>query len=443
MNFSFTRFWLFPLFSVIAVLFFEGNVAFAKIPRSWLQEDDSEIHFFGVGLPFDGTAKIAHDAENSGVGEDLDRILRTGDSVLSFKGNEKLAGNKSQRPWYLQSIKTELGIEASGEIGLLGIEGEAAMELIWMRTPESIKKLQAEAGDLPPSPASASIEENTVALDTSMSPQQVSNKVDSVIQYLGKTKQVKHLDRVRSQLLSQAQELQGWVGQFEQVPDDIPWKPYKYQVELFIQGEGMVLPALEVGGVARIRLEWTLSKKSKPRVSVAEAATSSKNVIAPVMTALATDLETLKSLSSESDYYSLIAVKVGLGIGASGDIGIAEGKGTLIGSVFLRPDRKKVKPFQAEYSLNDGGHYGIPRDRFRSGLLKAAQMTQYVANSAERHERKEEALKPSRMFELGAIEVELALTLEGSTFLPSISKHAVMELFLMKKSRINQGASGG
>lgn len=442
MNSPFNRI-CFSFFLAAVFLFLEGNVAFAKIPRSWLQEEDSEIHFFGVGLPFDGMAKISNDAETAGAGEDLDRILRTGDSVLSFKGNEKIRANKGQRPWYLQSIKTELGIEASGEIGLLGIEGEAAMELIWMRTPESIKKLQAELGYGPPSPATASVEENTVALDTSMSPQQVTQKVDSVIQFLGKSNQVKHLDRVRTQLLTRAQELQGWVGQFEQVPDDIPWKPYKYQVELFIQGEGMVLPALEVGGVARIRLEWSLSKKSKPRISVAEAEPSSKNVIVPMMTALSTDLETLKALNSENDYFSLIAVKVGLGIGASGDIGIAEGKGTLIGSVFLKPDRKKAKPLQAEYSLNDGGSYGIPRDRFRRGLLKAIQMTQYISNSAERHERKEEALKPYRAFELGAIEVELALSLEGSTFLPSISKHAVMELFLMKQSRINQNASGG
>lgn len=448
------------ILSMMSVLpFFVTSTVFAKVPTSWLNGDDhssrySGIQLFGVGIPSSTVATVASDAEKSGVGNDIDRILTTGDSILSFKGSQKVSDSsnsssnfKVNRPWYLQSIKTEVGIEGSGEIGLLGVEGEAALELIWMRTSESIKRLQAEAGMTPPLSAAPPVTEDqgTVSLSTSMSHKEVTKKIDGIVEYLGQNHKVSNLGKLRSQLLVRTQELQGWVGQFEQIPDDFFWKPYKYQVELFVQGEGTVVPAVEVGVVARVRLEWTLSRKSVSQNLNGVVTASSQNALTPMLRSLAEDLVTLDNLSSEENPYPLIAVKVGLGVGASGDIGIAEGKGTLIGSVFLKPNRKRVTivgaeaPLQA--SVEDANHYGIPRDKFRMGLIKAAEMTRFIAKTAEKHELKADESKKQREFELGAIEVELALTLEGGTFLPSISKNAVMELFLMKKSRMGQGGS--
>jgi|GEM_PF-3429071 len=448
------------ILTMMSVLsFFVSPTVFAKVPTSWLKGDDdssrySGIQLFGVGIPSSNVATVVSDAEKSGVGEDLDRILTTGDSILSFKGSQKVSdslnsssNSKVKRPWYLQSIKTELAIEGSGEIGLLGIEGEAALELIWMRTPEAIKRLQVDAGMiLPLSVAPPVVEDQgTVLLSTSMSHQEVTKKIDGIVEYLGQNRKVSNLGKLRSQLLVRTQELQGWVGQFEQMPDDFLWKPYKYQVELFVQGEGVVVPAVEVGVVARVRLEWTLNRKSVPQNLNGVTVASAQGSLTPMLRSLAEDLVTLDNLSSEENPYPLIAVKVGLGVGASGDIGIAEGKGTLIGSVFLKPNRKKVTIVGAEApvqpSLDGANHYGIPREKFRIGLIKAAEMTRFIAKTAEKHEQKADASKKQREFELGAIEVELALNVEGGTFLPSISKNAVMELFLMKKSRMGQGGS--
>lgn len=424
------------VFCTVILCFLSGRLSWAKVPASWMQGEDSSIHLFGKQIPGLDSVQVAADAEQSGMEQDLNRIYRTGDAILSFKSKENASQSKIRRPWYLQSMKTELGIEASGEIGLLGIEGEAAIELIWMRTASSIKKLQSELKPQPlePIPTASSPNDSIASLSTSMTPEQVAQKVDDLVRSVGNGRKIDNPERLRHQLMQRTQELQGWVGQFEQFPDEAPWKPYKYQIELFIQADGMVVPAVEVGGLVRIRLEWTLTQKKKAKPS---------RQISTMLGALSEDLSALQDLNSDTNSYSLKALKIGLGIGASGDIGIAEGEGTLIGSVFLKPDPKYAliqsqKSFVGTQELTQP--YGMPRDKFRQGILKATEMSRYIARTADRHEQVQDQKNSDRMFELGAIEIELALTLEGGTFLPSITKNAVMEIFLMKKSR--QGLGG-
>jgi hypothetical protein len=344
-----------------------------------------------------------------------------------------VSGTKRERPWYLQSMKTEIGIEASGEIGFLGTEGEAAIELIWMRTPQSIRKLQEEAGMIGNSPAPApaiatlqnDIAEDTASFSSEMKPKQVSERIEAIVQYVGKTRNISNLDRLRNELLRRSQELHGWVGQLEQLPENLGWQPYKYQVQLYIKGEGMVVPTIEVGVVSRIRLEWSLvSRKNRMARDAASQSSFLENLIS--------DLQVLDSVESDSSMYSFTNIKAGLGVGAGGDIVIGEIEGSVLGSIFL----KRVKPAGKQPILAIDLPGKTPMQR---GLVKAAEISRYVLSQAEKHERAQDKNSPDRAFELGAIEVELEFSVEGGSFLPTVSKNAAMELFFTKKGRSGGG----
>ena len=108
------------LFSFLAAASWINLASAALVPQEWIKD---------VGPTYEKS-----------MNKDLNGLERDYDNLLDAKSTmlEKLAQEKSvkngKRKWFLQSVKSELGIEPVGKIGIVGVKGEAAVEMIWVRT---------------------------------------------------------------------------------------------------------------------------------------------------------------------------------------------------------------------------------------------------------------------------------------------------------------------
>jgi hypothetical protein len=446
------------LIIALFIFFGLGNFVFAKVPKSWISDQSQ----FGV---FNHTA-MTQAAENLNTEEDFNKLFNTGYSVIdpdSKAVEPMLFGNtkKKKKPWYLQSMKAELGIEAEGEIGLVGISGEAAVELIWTRTAYSLQKLQKKHFDsvsAEPLELETEGDTSTLTLETDMSTPAVTSQIDGLVDYVASTRKVSNLNLMRSQLLEKVLESQNMAIQTEQISANATWHPYKYQLELYVSAEGMVAPATMVGGVLRFRFEW----KVKPKV-IAEPTQVSKlwDDVSPI-------LDKIYMGRSTADDYRLVAVKLGLGFGMKGDIGIAEGKFSVKGSVFMKPNQTAMHQPRQLNQVDLLGSFDVPCDKmaglpnrgipffysdeklthgktistsipkmiFCKSMEKVAAVSGFITRAATKHERKRDLKKPNRNFELGHIELELEISVNGGAFLATVKKMAFAEIFFSKKNKL-------
>ncbi|MGZ3770882.1 MAG: hypothetical protein ACXVCP_12210 [Bdellovibrio sp.] len=423
-------------FAILFAVFSASQFAYSKVPASWIRsaaQAEEVSNFF------------AQKEQENTFGKDLNKMLKSTYSIISPSaeqkesyGLDKLEQKESKGPWYLASMKTEVGIEASGAIGLVGIEGEAAVEYIWTRTAQSIKNLQKKAYGSKTKPAANIVEngfggaEDNLELSTDMNQNQLAERVNNLVRYVNRSGKVKNISNLKQQLLKQVTIHLEYAQQLAFASDQMTWKPYKYQLEVFIQGSGQVVPTIQVGCVLRLRIEWTIKeKKFFTGVNVPKNFIASANFITGELS------RSLLDTGKNDNMFYFYGVKVGLGIGAEGDIGVAQLQAHSIASVFLKynPPNNFVGGTVATYSGREmiGG---LSANRWKSALKKAATMANYITEQSSVTEKRMDETRPFRDFELGAIEVELELSAEGVLLLPTVEGIAFMELFFNKKDRV-------
>jgi hypothetical protein len=374
---------------------------------------------------------------------------------------------RTRRPWYLQSLKAELGVESSGELGLLGLGGEGAVELIWTRNPVVVAKLVEESrknGRIHSSSAmqvkpfleateAAEFGESEAGevdgtFDTAMSAPDVERQVDEIVAGLsmhprqrGNDMRILDMSRVRRELLERVRLIQPALSMLASAPADWTWRPYKFQLELFVEAAGKVTPIVELGAVTRVRLEWNIT----PRSQVADAASDRLAGIAQ----LAREMELIANGNQRLNQpFRLAAFKAGIGFGGELDIAVAELKGHAIGSVFFKriakQDRWMSAPVESaplRFISGNGVAVAIPAEKFNRGIRRAAEIVSAITQRAARHEARQARAGRVRQFELGAIEVELALESEGGLFLPTVTKQASLELFFVRGGSLGSGSN--
>lgn len=419
------------------LVLFISESTYAKVPSSWIKKPNTKN-----AASFVAATSSDNETDNNTsntLGPDLSKLINSTYAVVSPSVEQKdefgltsLTQNKKQGPWYLASIKTELGIEAGGEIGLVGAEGEAAVEYIWMRTARSMQKLQKEHYEVSKknkqNTKPSQSESNTLYLSTDMPGSEVNKKIEDLVSHISQTKKVSGTAKMRSQLTQQVNLHQSLAQKVADNSPHLTWKPYKYQLELYIEASGAVHPAIDVGAVVRVRIEWSIiEKKSLIETSPADFA----NHIEMVTEELSANLHSSMGSSSQFDLYG---IKMGLGLGVGGDLDLVSANAHAIASVFLKynPPRP-YKPNQLHFASNEVVKE-ISVDRWRRGIRKASKMASYIIAQSSSDEKKMDETRPKRDFELGAIEVELELTAEGEFFLPTVKGIAFMELFFNKKN---------
>ncbi|MEE2743692.1 MAG: hypothetical protein VYD54_07260 [Bdellovibrionota bacterium] len=456
------------LFSFLAAVSWINLASAALVPQEWIKD---------VGPTYEKS-----------MNEDLNGLERDYDNLLDAKSTmlEKLAQEKSvkngKRKWFLQSVKSELGIEPVGKIGIVGVKGEAAVEMIWVRTQESINKLQNKyygpyRNNIESEEVSAGPKvDETVRLTSKMTQADFEKQIGPIVEASIRTGKVKNRQAFQRNLIQKMKEFQNMAIELERKPQERPWWPYKFQLALYAEASGKVLPYMSVGTGIRILLEWYRIEKevADPDDYLVKQNDRPLSQNAKFIYAMAKDFETLDELNVRSYKYGLDYIKVGVGLGVKGNIFVAKAKGGVIGSVFFKrdalgsqnksvslkepklddhfyiaaEDNSKNREYAYKHKLNvtplSGTEksfgedqqlalYKASREHFRNGLHKTIKMARFLSKGAVR--RAERLRRKGKMvhFDLKVLELELELYLRGGVGAVTLEGIGILELFLVKR----------
>lgn len=333
--------------------------------------------------------------------------------------------------WKLQSIKTELAIETEGTLGVMGVGGEAAVELVWLR-----KKSNASAPLMP-----AKLDEEVAAdaeevqISTEMSEEALKREIAPVVDLAMATGHIKKRSKLFRNLFDEALKFQKTARELESAPVLGPWYAYKYQLELFVNVEGDIL-FVEVGNSIRLRLEWFRLKKSNAPTVRPPFLAQELSPNAQFVSSIAADLAAMDKAPFENGF-RFNCMKVGVGTAVEGDLFFVEAEAEAIGSIFFKRDEvtapsleiPSVMPEVTEYKMSrKEGMVKIPRFSFRKGIEKAAAISHFFARNAQ--------TKEENGFELSVIETEFELYTNGGIGIVTVEGSAVLTLFVTRNVTI-------
>ncbi len=434
--------------AVILSVFAAATSASAGLPSEWTQGSAGKFGAVSavsgsLNKVLPGESREAALERRSVDANALEPYLNSGSAWIESQSvNATSASQKGKkRPWYLQSIKAELGVEAEGEIGFLGAEGEAAIELIWTRTRSSVQRLQKKKYGAKPGSQFAELaawdgtDAEAVPADLTLSSQSSVSEIESEMTRLASQvsahAKLENSSQLRSSLLKHVLQSREMILALSDTPDEWNWRPYKFQLQLFVQAEGHVSPIAVAGAVTRVRIEWNLV----PRKGSGAQGGSSKLA---GLSGLVRALDRLAAHNEDSQrLYQLQALKIGIGMGGELELGLAEAKGSFLGSVFLRREKKPTPQsfVVAPESVQLSGGSEIPYEKLQQGLGRVLRITDAITSKAELHELRRAQSGRERDFELYAIEVELEASTENGFVLASVAKTAAMEIFFVRTAK--------
>jgi hypothetical protein len=405
----------------------------AELPLSWVRSAAVE------GNSLDSEAARDFDVYLESV-DQLETALASSDDFASGDFDEGGQAKRSRarkarrsdlkprrKGWGLQSVKLELGVEASGKLGLVGVGGESAVELIWSRRKNakpvtegptgfaalsSSEPVGAEAGQSPGEFG----DEPALSLGSDASDAELDATVNDAAALLGRGGRVRGLDRFRRALRSKLLEARPLIAELAAAPESWDWAPYKVQLQLNVEAEGNIAPAVAAGVVSRLRIEWALRRSKTPLLAAS-----------PRLVPLERFVRGLSAVEplARRERFRLNAVKAGVGLGGELELGAVEAKGGVLFSVFLR--RALVRPMVLV------GLESSPPDRVSQTWLRAldkgARIAGGVTERAIRYVERRERRGRKPRFELKAVEVEIEVSAEGGAILASGSAKSAVELF--------------
>ncbi len=330
--------------------------------------------------------------------QDLKALENRFENIMNFQKsilNSDL--EKEDKKWKVQSILTELAVEAEGELGILGAGGEAAVELVWIKKQDPTRggrkalfqqEIEDEASDV-------------IGIHTEMTTQEIVQQFAPVMQIAKKSGVVSNLADMEKELTKYALSFQE-ISKAIEVSDDFKWYVYKYQLELYINSKGKVSPVASVGTKFRIRLEWWRLRNQAGTKNISAKARNNASFISTI----AKDLSLLDNVKTDNDFKINVA-KIGIGVGLEGNIFIAKTKGHVIGSLFFMKDEKEMKSSNLTLNSNyelDGKVF--KRESFQKGIKKAADIASVFTTLAGKEKQEDK-------FSLRVIELEFEIFTEG------------------------------
>jgi|GEM_PF-4893050 len=456
------------IYTLLMSLLISAGVSAARIPSAWITDTLEDPSF-------------NKSTEMLELEKEYDNILDAKSQLVERIATKKR--ERKNRKWYLQSIKSEIEIEHVGTIGIgafASAKVATAVEFIWNRTKESTKNLQQKYyGASDASPVDKSVEneingssdQDTIRFSSQTSTIDLEKEIEPLVEASFKSGKIKNKKLFKSRLLSKIGEYQEVLSDLDEMPNYTPWWVYKFQFDLYFDASGKVLPFLSVGTGIGLKLEWYRIRKKSSDKAVKEMSDNSKFIMA-----MAQDFETLDKLTlgkKNKAHYGLEYLKVGIGIGAKGQLGVAKLKGHLIGSAFFRRAKNSVNNKMRRVKLNNtfpiidaytpeklayakkhsiivepnissdksrigerirSGIYNASRENFRKGLKKAIKMAHFWSKIPLRRQAKRIARGKKQHFELKIIELELEVFLRGTIGVATVEGIGVLTLFLVKQS---------
>lgn len=433
----------------LVTITFVSKSIHAKLPLTWV----TEKHYQHELSDFIGPASSLN------THKDFHEMFELSNNIIEIKpSDKKRLGKKS--PWYLDSISTEFAAESTGNIGFLGAEGEAAIKLAWTRTQTSIDELKKKHGlTFNKSSRKNKSKEDFFELDSQISLNSLQDRIDSISTYIEKTKKVKNIFNFRSQFSNRIHQMQMLAQKFEKLPMAMHWRPTKLEVELSIDGSGMISPFIGIGTVLQLQIVWSLH----PHITndfdgIEDALTANKNFL---LKSLDAHLEKIFFRSHIDSLYQLEEVGISMGTDWEGNLGIASGEFASSGKLIFHrdapqntnllapidngicdsPHSKDLKFYYSHPLINNNKVYqsSLRLESICHGFNKISDISNFIVNQASKHEQRRDSTKKERTFELGEIELSYSIGLSGSFIIATVTEEASLSLLYAKYEKNQKG----
>jgi hypothetical protein len=377
----------------------------ARIPKNWLGKNEISRTF--------------SKEDNLSLEKSYQNLLQTQEDVFSK------AVLNDNRNWYLQSIFTEIAVEAEGEFGILAGGGEAALEFVWIRKAgQSVLNTKINSKD----PIEDDGEIPSLEIRSEMNEESIQREIEPIAQIALASGFIKNKNKLLRNLINQAKEFQTVIRDIENSPVLGPWYAYKYQLELYVSAEGEI-SLINLGASVRLRMEWWRLQKIKSQNIVSPYRPMELSPNATFVSHLAEDLKVLNQVNLENDF-KLNFMKIGIGKTVKGNLIIAKGKSKIVGSLFFRRDEVKPEHFtepkldfdEQPYALVENDEIvQIKRPAMKQALIKSSEILKFFTNKAKS--------KKDSLFELNVIEGEFELFTTGNVGLVTIGGSVGVTLF--------------
>jgi hypothetical protein len=415
----------------------------ASVPASWLITNESE------SFTFSKARDIPEASLTTGFYQELHQIMdftfavTQPSALLPIKTEAN--SNRTEQPWYLKSITTEVAVEASGVVGLLGGTGKAAIELEWARTPDSIKRLQdshqekrksthRRQGDV--------IEPVTspFRLQTSFSNQQLEIHAQQLANLVFATGQVKRSNKLKERILRKLLKTTAWLRKMKVESSQHGWVPITFEAKMEIQADVMAFPPYTIGGGVEIALVWDLDSEEEWNLTNSDPSLHSfLNVLSP-------HLDALEKFDSQQSIFRLVDIELAVGVGMNGQIGVAsfaaEAEGTVsfekkpLLNSNLPVSSFSEKPLES-LPVVDKSHElkQVSAKTFQRALKKALSISRVVVSAAESYAEKHPPNSTEKStFQLEGITVEFEITASGTIGLVTVSNEATIALGFVRQA---------
>jgi hypothetical protein len=371
------------------------NTEKPPVPTNWVIGSENESETETVRAVTDGTEgddDQLSDAEAPTLADTTQELFNTQASSLNA------LPTPAKAPWRLSAVMTDLTISASGWLGFLVQKGSPAVTTIW-------RKQYSGSPPAVSSPAALVADETIPAADLQVGPEStpgdIERDLEPSVQALLATGTIKGETNLRRNLLAAAQDFQNTTILLASVKPKGQWWVSRFRLDFVVDVSGNVTPAVGIGAEARVRFEWhrlrpKASPAPTPKTLVAFSRTPglAENLVGFAGN-LADDLSEIADGSAVSAKgFRAYTYRVGLGISAKGNVGVAKAAGTLTGHLYFSRDVTKPvvhpKPSEGGATMNlisDAGPQNvIPIDRqaFRRGLRKALRIGRFFARHADK-----------------------------------------------------------
>lgn len=278
-------------------------------------------------------------------------------------------------PWRFVSFVSDLSVSVSGLLGILSFKGTPSVSIYWQKREHFVNSTVNLAPD-----TASDIPE--FILDPQASDTAATNQVDAIYHTVMASGRVRNGNRVRAGLTT-------LVGQFRDMTKTVSasaaateWYPSRLRAEIEISASGRVNFGT-VGGAVRVRLEWFPVQHTAP-VAHFVATTTQQSSLFDLIASMAEDLSALSD-TPVSPGFRASSFFVGLGIGASGTIGVAKGSAQAFGYVhFSRNAKAKPKLVaDGDKKFSNASFYLIDAEPSRDALLFAERKGIKMLTSSE------------------------------------------------------------
>jgi hypothetical protein len=337
----------------------------------------------------------------------------------------------SHKRWFLQSIRTEIAIEAGGTIGVMGVGGEAALELVWIKKNKELNnKNLIRTFDEEINP-----ETEDIQITGEMTEESLKAEIAPIVDFALSSGNIRKRRRLFNGLLREALKFQETIRELETAPAMGPWYAYKYQLELYVSAEGKISPIV-IGNSVRLRLEWWKLKKAEPAPFVAPLLPEELSPNAKFVTSIASDLSVMDEVPFDNGF-KLNVIKAGVGTTVKGNLYFVKGKARAVGSIFFKRDLTVPAAFTLPTLVDEVTTYSmvekdviteVPRFSFRNGMKKAAGIAKFFASRAKTRE--------VGQFELNVIEAEFELFTSGGVGIVSVEGASLLTVFVTRNVTI-------